>query len=133
MNKIILAFVLLASISIFSCNESKPVVEKVAKETPAFVGAWELIKMDLGGEVINANILGNPTYTFNIDNTYVIRASAQSEQGSWTIKGDKLVLFSKSLEKETVLKIIDTTENILTYEIGEETITKVFLRRAKQF
>ena len=89
MNRIIFAFVLLASISLFSCNESKPTVENVATETPAFVGAWELIKMDLGGEIVNANILGDPTYTFNLDNTYVIRASAQSEQGTWFVKGDK--------------------------------------------
>lgn len=133
MNKIIFAFVLLASISLFSCNESKPTVENLTTETAPFVGVWELIKMDLGGEVVNANILGDPTYTFNIDNTYVIRVSAQSEQGVWSLQGEKLILFSKALEKETILSIIENTEDNLTYEIGKETLTTVYLKRAKQF
>ena len=133
MNKIIFAFVLLASISLFSCKQSKPTVENLTTETAPFVGVWELIKMDLGGEVVNANILGDPTYTFNIDNTYVIRVSAQSEQGVWSLQGEKLILFSKALEKETILSIIENTEDNLTYEIGKETLTTVYLKRAKQF
>lgn len=133
MNKIIFAFVLLASISLFSCNDSAPKTETVATETPAFVGAWELIKMDLDGEIINSNIMGNPTYTFNIDNTYVIRASSQSEQGSWSIKGDNLVLYSKDLDKETILRVTDATENTLTYEIKGEMLTTVYLKREKQY
>ncbi len=133
MNKIIFAFVLLASISLFSCNESEPTVKNLRTETAPFVGVWELIKMDLGGEVVNANILGDPTYTFNIDNTYVIRVSAQSEEGVWSLQGEKLILFSKALEKETILSITENTEDNLTYEIGKETLTTVYLKRAKQF
>lgn len=133
MNKSILLFVLLASVALFSCNESKPAVEDVSKDTPAFVGEWELIKMDLAGEIVNANILGNPTYVFNIDKTYVIWVSSQSEQGTWSLQGENLVLFSEALEKETVVKITENTEDKLSYEIGKESITKVYLKRASQF
>lgn len=137
MNKIIFTFVLLASVSLFSCNETtKPAetsAKKEYKETPAFVGAWELIKMDLGGEVVKANILGDPSYSFNIDNTYVIRASSQFEQGSWSLKDGKLVLVDRETKKETTINIIENKQETLTYEIGENPVTTVYLKRSIQY
>ncbi len=116
------------TISLLSCSEPNQSTN-TENSKPAFIGEWYLNKMDLGGEIIKANILGNPSYVFNLDHTYVIHASAQIEQGTWKLNKKQLILFSKDLNKETILNIKDVSEKEFVYEIGDETISVVYLKR----
>ncbi len=115
-NGIIVLFIL-GILSLSSCKETKT----------DLVGEWRLEKMDLAGEEIFANVLANPTYTFNQDKTYLIRASGQTETGTWKLKENKLVLFSKELDKETNIDIQTLTPESLIYKIGEDNISTVYL------
>jgi len=131
MKKILIMFAVF-SFTFYSCGDASSVEEKINTEIPvehpAFVGMWLLDKMDLSGEIVKSEVLGNPTYSFNGDFTYVIRSGGQSEVGIWKFNNDVLSLTSDK-NKVTDLKIIKSDKDFLYYEIGDEPKTKVYLNR----
>lgn len=130
MKRNIFIIVLLMTLGLVSCNENKESAKFTTNENaPLFVGEWLLESMKLGDEVVNSSLLGNPTYVFNIDKTYVIHVGLQIEEGKWTLNNNKLKLVTNESKKETVLKIIENTEKSFVYEVGDNTITKVVLKR----
>lgn len=99
-------------------------------ETPQFVGEWQLEKMDMGGsDQIFANVLGNPTYTFNADKTYEIITGTQTESGTWSLKDKIITLYSKELDKTSKLSIWVLNKDNFVWQIGENPSTKVYLKK----
>lgn len=99
---------------------------------PAFVGTWELVSLELADDEITANELGNPVYSFNKDQSYSIEVTGLSQQGTWEMKGDDLLLTdSENPNQAIVLHIVQVEEGMFHYTAGEgETVTNVILKRA---
>ena len=120
MKKGIITLIAFMFLLVSACNQ----------ESPAFVGEWILEKMELDSEIIYANVLGNPSYIFNADKSYVVKASAQSEEGKWSYDGENIVLRSDNLQTETIIKIKEVNDTAFVYIIGTpENQTVVYLKK----
>lgn len=102
------------------------------ESSPAFVGKWELVSLELADDEITANELGDPVYTFNEDNTYSIEVTGLRQIGTWELQGESLLLRDNDNPDEvTTLKIVQAEKTIFHYTAGEgDTKTNVILKRA---
>lgn len=82
-----------------------------------------------GSDQIFANVLGNPTYTFNADKTYEIITGTQTESGTWSLKDKIITLYSKELDKTSKLSIWVLNKDNFVWQIGENPSTKVYLKK----
>lgn len=128
MTKYFLILVTILSIGLNSCNETTS-NSNINEDAQLFTGEWKLDKMVLGTEIIDAKTLGKPTYTFNPNNTYVIHVSGQIEEGTWKKDKEQIILSTKDSDKETILEIKEISKDVFTYEINQETMSRVYLKR----
>lgn len=100
--------------------------------TPAFVGSWELVSIELADGKITGSELGNPVYTFNEDKSYTIEYTELLQSGTWEMEGESLYLRDKQRPDEVnTLTIILAEKTIFNYTIGDgDTKTNVILKRA---
>ena len=105
------------------------VLASCKEETPKFVGEWKLEKMDLAGEEIFANVLGNPTYLYNDDKTYVFKVAGQVEEGVWSLDKETLTLTPKDSEEKKILKIVEANSGKFVYKVGDDVISTVYLKK----
>lgn len=115
-----LSFILILVV-LFACDTS-----------PAFVGTWELVSLELADDEITANELGDPVYTFNKDNSYTIEVTGLRQEGTWELQGESLLLRDNdNPEDVTTLTIVQAEKTIFHYTAGEgETQSNVILKRA---
>lgn len=114
-NNFVLAFIMLF---LFACNLNQE----------AFVGTWNLKSLNIGGDVVNADEINNPVYTFNNNNTYEIAVSGIKETGTWKLEGDYLVLYnSENPDVGNKLKIIEASVNKFEFSSGEGDNSSVVL------
>lgn len=101
------------------------------QSTPEFVGAWELKELKLGNERITGMDIGNPTYTFNKDKTFIIAIDDLSQSGTWSYSDNKLTLINDDdKENENVLTVVEVNDSIFHYTTGvEKQESFVYLRR----
>jgi len=100
--------------------------------TPAFVGSWELVSIELADGEITGSELGNPIYTFNEDKSYTIEYTELMQSGTWEMEGESLYLRDNQRPDEVnTLTIILAEKTIFNYTIGDgDTKTNVILKRA---
>ncbi len=104
------------------------------KKQNHFVGEWELDSLTLQGDIITAEDLGNPLYTFTEDNTYKIEVTGLKQEGTWELDGEDLILVDNETPGvENVLHIVEANEYKFHYKAGEvEPFTEVVLKRANK-
>lgn len=119
MKKIHLIIALFLGLVLASCQE----------ETPKFVGEWKLEKMDLAGEEIFSNVLGNPTYYYNEDKTYVFKVPGQTEEGKWSLDKQTLTLTPNDSEEKKVLQIVSLDAEKFVYKVGDDLVSTVYLKK----
>lgn len=101
---------------LFACNQSQP----------DFVGSWRLDNIKVSGDIVAANDINNPTYTFGEDQIYEINVNGVVERGSWKLKGEYLILQNfKSHDVENKLKIVQSTPGHLEFSTGEGENTSI--------
>lgn len=100
--------------------------------TPAFVGSWALVSIELADGEITGSELGNPIYTFNEDKSYTIEYTELLQSGTWEMEGESLYLRDNQRPDEVnTLTIILAEKTIFNYTIGDgDTKTNVILKRA---
>lgn len=100
--------------------------------TPAFLGSWELVSIELADGEITGSELGNPIYTFNEDKSYTIEYTELMQSGTWEMEGESLYLRDNQHPEEVnTLTIILAEKTIFNYTIGDgDTKTNVILKRA---
>ena len=100
--------------------------------TPAFVGSWELVSIELADGEITGSELGNPMYTFNEDKSYTIEYTELLQSGTWEMEGESLYLRDNQRPDEVnTLTVILAEKTIFNYTIGDgDTKTNVILKRA---
>ena len=100
--------------------------------TPAFIGSWELVSIELADGKITGSELGNPVYTFNEDKSYTIEYTELMQSGTWEMEGESLYLRDNQHPDEVnTLTIILAEKTIFNYTIGDgDTKTNVILKRA---
>jgi len=112
-------FALLFTILLFACNQ----------QTEIFIGSWDLNSITLAGDVIKAEDLDNPSYSFHENHTYEIVVKGSTEQGTWQKEGDYLILEDFNNEGvQNKLKIIELTPQKIIFSTGsDENISEVVL------
>lgn len=105
---VLLSFTFL--VFIMACNQSDP----------DFIGSWKLSTINIGGDIVAARDINNPTYIFSNDNQYEINVNGTQDIGSWKIDGDYIILQNfQNHEVENRLKIVQSTPSLLQFSSGE--------------
>ena len=109
-----LSFIFLVFLS--ACNQNQP----------DFIGSWKLSTINIGGDIVAARDIDNPTYVFNDNNIYEINVNGVKDRGSWKLEGEYLILQKfDNHEVENKLKIVQSTPALLQFSTGEGDNTSV--------
>lgn len=84
------------------------------------VGTWVLDAIETTDGTINAEQLGDPSYTFNADHTYAIQVMGSTQAGTWKIEENKLILTLDNVPGQTIeTNLLKNEEHFLQYSTGE--------------
>lgn len=104
------------------------------KQKEKLEGIWRLDKVEVNGTVLPGNSLGNQLWEFNDANGYLILIAGAKEKGTYTLKGDKLLLKSATVadKPETEYRIakLDTAELHLAAEYDKNKTYFTFVKAA---
>ncbi len=112
----------LTVVLIAGCNSGNARLDKLTKK-------WQYDKVNVNGQEMSAQQIGNPTMEFNKDNTYQMDFGGMSEEGEWELEGDSLTTISKEKDQKQTLHIKELKDEKMIVEgeaqQGTMTITLV--------
>lgn len=105
-----------------ACSSGNQKIDKLTKK-------WEYDKVNVNGQEMSADQIGNPTMEFKKDKSYQMDFGGMSEEGEWTLNGDSLTTVSKKNDQQQTLYIKELKKEKMIVEgeaqQGKMTITLV--------
>ena len=110
--------ILLFTALVAGCSSGNQRLNKLTKK-------WQYDKVNVNGQEMSAQQIGNPTMKFNKDKTYKMDFGGMSEQGEWKLNGDSLTTISnKKDQKQTLyIKKLKDDKMIVEGEAQQGTMT----------
>lgn len=105
-----------------ACGSGNQKIDKLTKK-------WEYDKVNVNGQEMSADQIGNPTMEFKKDKTYNMDFGGMSEEGEWSLSGDSLTTISKKNDQQQTLYIKELKKDKMIVEgeaqQGKMTITLI--------